>query len=544
MIYAVQLILPFLGLCIVCCCFGSLFGNISPKRALIALYDKTNNCYHDITYWENSIGRDKHSDVVLDNPMVSRRHSVLFRRERGWFIADTNSKSGTRVNGRIIEDEKKVYINDVLTIGETDFVVCRAKSSREKRNKLKARFFSGTYSSFFVMVLITIFNFLSFGLISFAGETFDLVPMMIFSLVMGISWIQYLISKYGFGRVNFELESLAIFLSSIGVAVCSSVDVSFAYTQTIALGLGMIFFDFIVYFIKNPDFAMKCRPYVAGLALILLVINLAFGSVKNGSQNWIMIGNISVQPSEIIKVAFVYFGASTLRSLQTAKNLTGFIIFSCLCMAGLFVMSDFGAACIFFVAFLIIGFMRSGSIRNLVITLVMAIMGVLFILKFKPYILERFSAWRHVWQHSADIGYQQTRVLCYSSSGGLLGMGIGKGCLKYIFAASSDLVFGMICEEWGIILGFMVVISIALIALYAGIVSLRSRSAFYAISACGAAGIIVFQMMMHVFGSVDILPLTGVTLPLVSMGGSSIVATWGLLAFIKSADDRTYGIKK
>ena len=87
-------------------------------------------------------------------------------------------------------------------------------------------------------------------------------------------------------------------------------------------------------------------------------------------------------------------------------------------------------------------------------------------------------------------------------------------------------------------------ITIALIALYGGAISLRSRSAFYTIASCGAAGIIVFQMIMHVFGSIDILPLTGVTLPFVSMGGSSMISTWGLLAFIKSADERTYGIKK
>ena len=201
--------MPLLALWIACSCFGSLFSNISPKRTLITFYDKTNKEYKDILYWENSIGRDKHSDIVLESPVVSRRHSVFFRREEGWFIADTNSKCGTAVNGKAISGEKKVRINDVVTIGDINLVLCRAKEI--KKNKNNINFLKGTYSPFFTMVLITIFNLLSFAVISFSGETFDLIPMMIFSLVMGISWIHYFISKYGFGRVSFELNRLEFF---------------------------------------------------------------------------------------------------------------------------------------------------------------------------------------------------------------------------------------------------------------------------------------------------------------------------------------------
>ena len=166
------------------------------------------------------------------------------------------------------------------------------------------------------------------------------------------------------------------------------------------------------------------------------------------------------------------------------------------------------------------------------------------ILKFKPYIVTRFSAWRHVWEHVNDIGYQQTRVLTYSASGGLIGLGIGKGCLKYVFAAPSDLVFGMLCEEWGLLMALTALIGIAFLGIYARKVSARSRSAFYAIASCCCAGMLIFQMMMNVFGVVDILPLTGITLPFISLGGSSMVSAWGLLAFIKVSDERTYGLKR
>ena len=106
------------------------------------------------------------------------------------------------------------------------------------------------------------------------------------------------------------------------------------------------------------------------------------------------------------------------------------------------------------------------------------------------------------------------------------------------------MVFGMVCEELGLILGLTIVLAIALLVFYARSDVTRSRSTFYSISACAAAGMMLFQTCLNVFGATDVLPLTGVTLPFVSQGGSSMVAVWGLLAFIKASDERTYAVRK
>ena len=102
----------------------------------------------------------------------------------------------------------------------------------------------------------------------------------------------------------------------------------------------------------------------------------------------------------------------------------------------------------------------------------------------------------------------------------------------------------MICEELGILLALVVVVSIALLLFYARSDVTRSRSTFYSISACAAAGMMLFQTCLNVFGATDIFPLTGVTLPFISLGGSSMVAVWGLLAFIKASDERTYAARR
>ena len=107
-LYVSQLVIPLLAIIIVYAVFDSLFRNLSKRRVLITLYDHLNKEHIPITYWENSIGRNKHCDVVVNSQAVSRDHAVLYRREEGWMIADTNSKGGVFLNGRQIDGEKKV----------------------------------------------------------------------------------------------------------------------------------------------------------------------------------------------------------------------------------------------------------------------------------------------------------------------------------------------------------------------------------------------------------------------------------------------------
>lgn len=539
LMYSIHVILPFLAVLIAYYCFKSLFGSLKSMRPLIVLWNRVTTEKIPIVYWENSIGRDKHCDIVLDSPSASRDHAVLFRRKKGWIISDTNSKTGVFLNGKKIEEDTRILLGDTITMGGIPFEVCNADVMSLKNFKPENTNFR-TYSGSALLMLISIFQVLSVINICFIPEQFDYKPLAIVGFMLCMEWITFVVTKYLLKRNNFEIESIAMFLSGIGIVNLCGIDSNDALTQLVAMVIGILFFEFMVLLIKNADFSMKLRPYVALLATVLLAVNLIFGKTRNGSQNWIFIGGYSIQPSEFVKIAFIFFGTSTIKGIQTTKNLNWFVLFSVICMGALFLMGDFGTASIFFVTFILIAFMRSGSIRTVVLTCVTAALGVIFILKFKPYIMARFAAWRHVWDHVNDIGYQQTRVLTYSASGGLLGLGVGEGCLKYVFAAPSDLVFGMLCEEWGMILSIIILLMIVLMAIYVKKVCTQCRSTFYTISSCCAAGMIVFQMIMNVFGVTDILPLTGVTLPFVSMGGSSLISVWALVAFIKASDDRTY----
>lgn len=391
----------------------------------------------------------------------------------------------------------------------------------------------------FALILVTIFQALT-GTVAITLNGFDSTLFSIYAGFMVLEWLYFIFASICFKQNNFELEIIGFLFSGIGLTNVATLGGNYALKQVAAIVLGLCVFIFLLIIMRRTDVVMKLRMPVAVAAVALLIANLALATFNNGALNWITIGRFSVQPSEFVKIAFIFVGAASLDKLQSTRSLTKYLIFSFGCVGALFLMRDFGTALIFFFTFIIIAFMRSGDVRTISLVCVAALLGAIMIVYFRPHVAARFKAYRHIWEMINEAGMQQTRTLIYSASGGLLGLGIGKGQLRNVVFASTDLAFGMICEEWGILVALMIVIAYACILLYAIKVARTTRSAFYAITACAAAGLLLFQASLNIFGVTDILPFTGVTLPLISRGGSSVISSWGMLALIKSADIRTY----
>ena len=227
--------------------------------------------------------------------------------------------------------------------------------------------------------------------------------------------------------------------------------------------------------------------------------------------------------------------------IMNKRNLILFIAYSAVICGCLALMNDFGTALIFFCAFLVIAWLRSGSLGTIALAIAaLAFAGVL-VIRIAPHALGRFASWRHIWEDPWDSGYQQTRALMCLASGGLFGVGARNGYLRYAvygFAADSDIVFATVSEEWGLLLAIMMVACIVVLGLFAVRSASVARSGFYIIGGCTAAGILLMQAILNCLGTLDVLPLTGVTFPFASNGGSSMIAAWGLLAFVKAADTR------
>jgi len=532
--FGIRLSEPFIALMVIIMCFISLRGGRREEKALIVLESETDDKIYPVLYWENSIGRSRSSDICIKDMTVSRDHAVLLRRNDGWFITDTGSKSGVYVNGEKTEGRCAVAVGDKISCGSTSFVLRRAADVGVKSSPHEPKRFPQG------IILAGVTLYMAFLTLQASVNMMDqevILPALLFIILM---WLFYGVSKLRFRRLNFELESLALLLSGTGIILAASHDMKQAYVQLIATVLGIFIYSFMLWFIEIPDRVMKWHIAIAVLALLLLASTLVLGKSLHGAKNWIVIGPLSVQPSEFAKIAYIFVGASTLDVLQTKKSLFSFIIMSVLSVGLLVLMSDFGTAVIFFVTFLIIAFMRSGDLKTVILAVSAAALGALIMLTVKPYIADRFAVWGHVWEYADETGYQQVRSLIYSASGGLFGTGLSRGYLQYLFASENDLVFCLMCEELGCIIAVLCTVVIGGMMIYARGVTTRSRSTFYSIAACSAGGLLVFQSALNIFGVVDILPLTGVTLPFVSYGGTSMAACWGLISFIKAADERTY----
>jgi len=339
-------------------------------------------------------------------------------------------------------------------------------------------------------------------------------------------------------RKSFEVEIMAFFLSTMGMAAIATVRPEETVKQLLALMLGVVVFLFLGWSLRDLERAKRIR-YLAVMAGVgFLVITLLFGTEYYGAKNWLIIGGMSLQPSELSKVCFVFAGASTMDRIMTKRNLILFIAYSVLICGLLALMNDFGTALIFFCAFLVIAYLRSGSMGTIALAITALGFAGVIALQIAPHALQRFATWRHVWEDPFDGGYQQTRALMCIASGGLFGLGPEGGQLQYVFAADSDIAFATVSEEWGLILAVMTVVCIAVFALFAIRTARVARSSFYTIGGCTAASVLVIQTILNCLGTVDLLPFTGVTFPFLSNGGTSMIGAWGLLAFVKASDTR------
>lgn len=403
-------------------------------------------------------------------------------------------------------------------------------------------------NNFALLMVLSVFQLLSGTAAAGGTGTFEVKVLLCTLALIVLEWLYVSVFYFAMHRRNFELEFIAFFLSGVGITVIGSIKPDDAFKQLLMLIAGVIGFIVLVFLMGDVDLCMRLRLPVAVAAILLLIVNIAIAKVTHGARNWITIFGVTFQPSEFVKVAFIFVGAATLEKIQTSKNLYAFIAFSLVCVGALIVIKDFGTALIFFVTFLIIAFMNSGDIKTIFLALASAAMGGFIVIKYKSYVTARFSVYRHVWEHYNDSGYQQTRVLVGLASGGLLGLGIGAGTTRGVWARTTDLIFGVICEEWGFLFGLLLVLSFVAIAVSALVNSIAARSTFYSIAAVAAAGLLLFQTALNIFGITDVLPLTGVTLPFVSQGGSSMISCWAVLAFIKASDVRTYnylgGVRK
>ena len=491
-----------------------------------------------ITHWENVIGRSKSCDVSIDFSTISRNHAVLTRYDDGsWTVADVGSKSGTFVNDRQVEI-CALKPRDRINIGGVEMTlqpITQRQGQRQAELRTKA---GSAWDMLINLMLLTILQCLMLLGFLFRGQRSEFLQILQgFGGIVLCQWLLFVFYAV-IRRKSFEIETLAFFLCTIGMASIATVRPGETVKQLCAMILGVLLFLVLGWSLRDLERAKRVRYIAVAAGIGFLVITLLFGTEYYGAKNWLIIGGMSLQPSELSKVCFVFAGASTIDRIMSRRNLILFIAYSVVICGLLALMNDFGTALIFFCAFLVIAYLRSGSMGTLALAVTALGFAGVLALQIAPHALQRFATWRHVWEDPLAGGYQQTRALMCLAAGGLFGLGPEGGLLQYVFAADSDIVFATVAEEWGLLVSVMTVAGVAVLGIFAIRTALVARSSFYSIGGCTAASVLVIQTMLNCLGTVDLLPFTGVTFPFVSNGGTSMIGAWGLLAFVKAADTR------
>lgn len=529
--------LPALAFWILLRCVFSMF-RCRYEPEIWGYLKQSDGTKHPLLHWENLIGRSRSADICLSDPAISRTHAALIRSDKGiWTVLDLRGSGSLTVNGEPVT-RSEIRDGDKLTLaGRSLRFIALTDKERSSLSDVRTSP-DAIRRPGFSFLLLTVFQcILAAAQLLHAEPEHRPYIVLSYLAVSLLMWFYYLVMR-SIRRSGFEVEIIAFFLSTLGLMVAADSVPTQMFKHILLLIAGVALFLLLGWWLRDLRRTRALR-WVCGFAAIgFLALNLLTAQEVFGAKNWLYIAGFSVQPSEFVKIAYIYAGAATLDRLYAGRNLFLFIGFSALCVGALALMGDFGTALVFFACFLVISFLRSGNIATVFLAIAGAVFACFLALYAKPHIAARFSAWGHIWESPYGFGFQQTHALSAAASGGLFGMGAGAGWLTGIVAADTDLVFCVLCEELGLCMGILAVLAVVLLSVFAMRDASASRSSFYVIAACASVSVMMMQLALNVLGSVDVLPFTGVTFPFVSRGGSSLISCWTLLAFIKASDTR------
>lgn len=330
-------------------------------------------------------------------------------------------------------------------------------------------------------------------------------------------------------------------LISIGIMMIYRLNPSLGAKQVVWVGTGIIVFYLTYFIVKNIKIWDKWLVFYVGLSLVLFLATLVFGSTNKGATNWIKIGSFGFQPSEIIKLLFIFFMASYYSNpekyYKSKKSSYYMLILAYMYFVFLFMQRDLGTALIFYLIFFAIQYVYEKNRKIIFYDVIFAIAGAFIGYFLFDHVKVRVETWLDPWAYIDDKGYQITQSLFAIASGGFFGTGIGLGHPDVIPEVHTDFIFSAICEEMGIFTG-IAIIMLFLILVYRGFkIAFQQENKFFRIVAFGISCMFGFQCFIILGGVIKLIPLTGVTLPFISYGGSSMISSFIALGILQVASE-------
>ena len=347
-------------------------------------------------------------------------------------------------------------------------------------------------------------------------------------------------------------------LSGIGITFVTRLEPNAAMGQLVFLFVGVGLMVGTLAVVKNLEVVKRYKYVLGAIGIILLVLPMFIGTEIYGSKLWIKIGGFQFQPGEFAKVLIVLFLAGYLaenRELLSISNRTVlgikfprlrllyplFIVWG-ICLLVVAFERDLGSALLFYTIFLIMLYVATGRVSYVLIGLVLLAVGAFGMYQIMSHVRVRVAIWLNPFEDAQNMGFQIVQSLYSLADGGLFGVGIGKGLgASTIPVVASDMIFAPIGEEMGLLGGAAVLLLFMLFAVRGLTTAARAKSDLAAFSAAGLTAAISFQAFTIVGGVTKLIPLTGVTLPFMSQGGSSLLASFVIVGLLLRAGDEATG---
>lgn len=384
-----------------------------------------------------------------------------------------------------------------------------------------------------MLALTMLFILSACGLLAFKEGVFD-VGMAAFGVGAALLMLLgYLLAAIIFRHIDRITLVICFFLASVGLVMLARLNMETAIRQLIWLAASLLIMFVVVVVIKRAkDFGRLNYVMMAG-AMGLLAFAFLFAETKGGARNWVSLGPVSFQPSEFAKVLFIIVSAYFFAAKRGRWVTLTYIGFSGLCVILLVMSTDLGAALLFAGTFLIMFFAGTGRTLLTLAGLGVAGAGGVASYYMFSHVRTRVEIWQNPWMYHRTQGYQIVQGLMAIAAGGMFGAGLGLGYPQSVPVNTSDFIFAVICEEFGIVFGIITILMYLVFIIRGMIIAMNATNRFDALLVFGATCMLSLQSFIIIGGVIKLIPLTGITLPFISAGGSSMMACMALVGIIE-----------
>ncbi len=416
----------------------------------------------------------------------------------------------------IVELSKYVILTLMLIYTFYCFYLVKRQDEEERNESLRRQ-----------LLLIFLMNLTGFAVIFLKSR--DEMTLVFFGEMIGYFALIQILYRIFYKKASFLLLNNMCMLLSVGFLVLCRLDMESAQKQLLIAAAGSVIALVIPVMIRKMKFLRKLTWVYAGIGIVMLGAVFVLASTSYGAK----LSLFGVQPSEVIKITFVFFMASMLYRSVTFRKVVIASVIAALHVGILVVSRDLGSAVIFFVTYLVMIYVATKQFRYIALGVTAGAGASVVAYHLFGHVRQRVSAWKDPLAVYQDEGYQIVQSLFAIGTGGWFGMGLYQGSPEKIPVVKNDFIFSAICEELGGIFAIALIMVCMSLFLMIVNISLQIKNPFYKLIALGLGTEYAFQVFLTIGGVTKFIPMTGVTLPLVSYGGTSVMSTLILLAIVQ-----------